>query len=106
MAIPAIFWLPTFFKISSFVLSWRKKRIQVWNNRRVDDDHIFWVNYSLKLFWQVKKMENHLLPSLLQRNVTHLCLSEGPAEEFHQEEGKLASSTVAFQVKFCDTLRL
>lgn len=39
-------------------------------------------------------------------NVMYLFLSEGHAEEFHREEGNLASSAVAFQVKFCDTLRL
>ncbi len=44
-------------------------------------------------------MENHLLPSLLQRNVTYLCLSEGPAEEFHQEEGKLPSQHCGFPSK-------
>jgi len=32
---PSTVWLPTFFKISSFVFSRRKKFIQVWNNLRV-----------------------------------------------------------------------
>jgi len=29
---PATGWLPTFFKIFSFLFNWRKKLIQVWNN--------------------------------------------------------------------------
>lgn len=33
-------------------------------------------------------------------------LSQGREEELRWEEGKLAWSAVAFQVKFCDTLRL
>jgi len=28
---PSLFWPLTFFEISSFVFSWRKKFIQVWN---------------------------------------------------------------------------
>jgi len=34
-------WLPTLFKIASFVLNRRKKHIQVWNNMRVSDDNIY-----------------------------------------------------------------
>ncbi len=40
--------LPTFFKISSFVLNIRKKLIKVWNNLRVSEwwqNFHFWVNY-------------------------------------------------------------
>ncbi len=40
-----------FFKISSFVFSIRKKRIQVWNDMRVSKwwhDLHFWVNYPFK----------------------------------------------------------
>ncbi len=45
------FWLPTFFKISSFVFNWRKKLIQVWLNSRVSkwwQKYHFWVNYPFK----------------------------------------------------------
>ncbi len=46
-------WLPTFFKISYFVFSKRKKFKQVWNNLRVSkwqNNFCFWVNYSFKRF--------------------------------------------------------
>jgi len=33
-------WLPTFFKIPSFVFSRRNKFIRVWNNMRVSNDDI------------------------------------------------------------------
>ncbi len=45
----SIVWSPTFFKISSFVLSRRKKFIQVWSNLNVDTIFIFWVNDPFKL---------------------------------------------------------
>ncbi len=42
---PEIVWLPTFFKLSSFVFHRRKKSIQVWNDYTV----IFWVDSSFNL---------------------------------------------------------
>jgi len=42
-------WLPTFFKISSFVFSRRKKFIQVWNNLR-----IWWQNFHFEVNYPFK----------------------------------------------------
>jgi len=46
-------WLPTFFKISSFVFNRRKKLIQVWNNSRVSkwchNLHVFGWSVPLKI---------------------------------------------------------
>ncbi len=45
---PKTAWLQTFFKISSFVVGWTKKFIQVWNYLRVSkwwQKFHFWVNY-------------------------------------------------------------
>ncbi len=50
--LPTNVWLPTFFKISSFVLNGRKKlmRVRKWQNLN------FWVNYPFKSYWPQKQM--------------------------------------------------
>ncbi len=61
--LPATVWLPTFFKIYSFVFDKRKTFMQVWYNKVGNDERIFCVNYTFK----------HITFLLLQWNMTWIC---------------------------------
>ncbi len=47
--LPSTVWLPTFFKISSFVFDRRKKFMQVWYNKVGNDDRIFILGWTIPL---------------------------------------------------------
>ncbi len=67
-------WNPTFFKISSFVFNWRKKRIKLWNNMRASKLWQILVflcsNHPFK-FWIIMFC-HHLVPFTLFKPLCNL----------------------------------
>ncbi len=70
---PSTFWLPAFFKISSFIFNIRKKLIQVWNDMRVSK---WWQNlifaWTIPLINAIKKVNDtfyKMLPPKIKKNM-------------------------------------